>query len=102
MPPAARFLDSHLCTVVTPPPAGSGAHIGGNIMIGCPTVLIGKMPAARAGDQIICKGIPPHPDTILMGSKTVFIGGMPAARVMDPTSMGGKILSGYASVIIGG
>jgi len=102
MPAAARISDAHLCTMVTPPPAGSGPHTGGNIAMGCPTVLIGKLPAARVGDQILCKGVPPHPDAILMGSKSVFIGGMPAARMLDSTATGGKILAGCPTVNIGG
>ncbi len=57
---------------------------------GCPTVLIGGMPAARLGDMHVCPmvtpGTPPIPHVggpITMGSATVLIGGQPAARVGD-------------------
>lgn len=57
---------------------------------GCPTVMIGGMPAARLGDMHTCPmatpGTPPIPHVggpVTMGSPTVLIGGMPAARVGD-------------------
>ena len=45
MPPAARITDMHTCPMVTPglPPI---PHVGGPILpAGCPTVLIGGLPA---------------------------------------------------------
>lgn len=55
---------------------------------GCPTVLIGNLPAATAGDMQACpmlNGLLPHiGGAIAMGSMTVFICGKPAARVGDP------------------
>jgi uncharacterized Zn-binding protein involved in type VI secretion len=98
MPPAARVGDMHMCPMVTPgtPPI---PHVGGPIMPpGCPTVLIGFMPAARVGDMATCVG---PPDTIAMGSTTVIIGNMPAARIGDTTAHGGKIVMGCPTVIIG-
>ena len=76
MPPAARISDMHVCPMVTPgvPPI---PHVGGPIMMGLPTVMIGFMPAARVGDMAVCVG---PPDAVAMGSFTVFIGGMPAAH----------------------
>jgi uncharacterized Zn-binding protein involved in type VI secretion len=63
---------------------------------GAPTVLIGGMPAARAGDS--CGA-----DAIAMGSTTVLIGGMPAARAGDPTAGGGVVMPpGAVTVMIGG
>lgn len=57
---------------------------------GCPTVLIGKMPAARSTDMsmpcMLAGCIPAGPGMIAVGSGTVLIGGMPAARVGDMTS----------------
>src|SRR3989304_4339668 len=44
---------------------------GGSIVVGCPTVLIGGMPAARMGDMATCAG---PPDSIAMGCPTVLIG----------------------------
>ena len=97
MPPAARLGDFHVCPMVTPgtPPV---PHVGGPITIGCPTVCIGGVPAARVGDMCICVG---PPDTIAMGSFTVMIGGMPAARLGDLTAHGGSVAIGMPTVMIG-
>ena len=96
MPPAARVSDMHVCPMVT----GVVPHVGGPILpAGCPTVLIGSMPAARMGDMCTCVG---PPDTIAMGSATVLIGNMMAARMGDPTMHGGSIVLGCFTVIIGG
>lgn len=94
MPPAARLGDMHTCPLATPNP-----HVGGPILLGEPTVLIGGMPAARMGDLAICAG---PPDTIVQGSGSVLIGGMPAARMGDTTAHGGSIVLGEFSVLIGG
>ncbi|MFN3150711.1 PAAR domain-containing protein [Bremerella sp.] len=94
MPPAARISDLHTCPMST----GPVPHVGGPVMMGCPTVLIGGMPAARVGDMVTCVG---PPDTIAMGSPTVFIGGMPAARMGDMCAHGGTITIGYPQVMIG-
>ena len=97
--PAARVGDMHLCPMVTPglPPI---PHVGGPISgPGCPTVLIGGMPAAVVGDMCVCVG---PPDTIAKGSATVLIGGKPAARVGDITAHGGNIPPpGMPTVMIG-
>lgn len=94
MPPAARVGDLHTCPMVT----GVVPHVGGPILPpGMPTVLIGGMPAARAGDMCTCVG---PPDVIAMGSTKVMIGGMPAARMGDMTSHGGVITLGYPTVMI--
>lgn len=75
-------------------------HVGGPIIgPGCPTVLIGKLPAARVGDSAVCVG---PPDSIVQGSATVLIGGMPAARMGDATAHGGSIVLGCFTVLIGG
>src|SRR3954468_8386837 len=98
MPPAARLTDFHQCPMVTPavPPI---PHVGGPISgPGCPTVLIGKLPAARVGDMAVCVG---PPDSIVKGSATVMIGGVPAARVGDATAHGGQIITGALNVMIG-
>jgi uncharacterized Zn-binding protein involved in type VI secretion len=96
MPPAARVGDMHVC----PMSDGPKPHVGGPVMpIGCPTVLIGGMPAARVGDMAACASAP---DIIVQGSATVLIGGMPAARMGDSTAHGGKIVAGLPTVMIGG
>lgn len=94
MPPAARVGDMHTCPLVS----GTVPHVGGPIVKGCPTVMIGFMPAARVGDTATCTG---PPDAIAMGSVTVIIGGMPAARLGDQTVHGGVIVQGCPTVIIG-
>ncbi len=97
MMPAARISDMHVCPMVTPgtPPI---PHVGGPISVGCPTVLIGGIPAARVGDMAVCVG---PPDSIVMGSMTVLIGGVPAARLGDTTAHGGTISVGCPTVMIG-
>jgi uncharacterized Zn-binding protein involved in type VI secretion len=93
--PAARLTDMHACPMVT----GIVPHVGGPISgPGCPTVLIGKMPAARSTDMCVCVG---PPDTIAAGSPTVLIGKMPAARMGDSTGHGGSIVLGCPTVLIG-
>ncbi|GGB88992.1 hypothetical protein GCM10007171_02460 [Dickeya fangzhongdai] len=62
-------------------------------------MLIGKLPAARVGDMLVCVG---PPDSIIKGSATVLIGGMPAARIGDSTAHGGSLMLGDFTVIIGG
>lgn len=97
--PAARAGDMHVCPMVTPgtPPI---PHVGGPILPpGCPTVLIGGMPAARATDMAVCVG---PPDLIAKGSMTVLIGGMPAARMGDTCGHGGTIVVGCPTCLIGG
>ena len=80
---------------------------------GCPTVLIGGMPAARLGDMTTCPMVTPAPVPVPHvggpiagpGAVTVLIGGMPAARAsMDtcicvgPPAMG---VVGCPTVMIG-
>ena len=94
--PASRITDMHTCPMVT----GVVPHVGGPILPpGCPTVLIGSLPAARATDMATCVG---PPDVIAKGSMTVFIGKMPAARIGDLTAHGGVIVLGLPTVLIGG
>jgi uncharacterized Zn-binding protein involved in type VI secretion len=96
MPPAARITDMHTCPMVT----GVVPHVGGPILPpGCPTVMIGFLPAARVTDQATCVG---PPDIIVKGSATVMIGFLPAARLGDQTAHGGVIVVGCPTVMIGG
>lgn len=93
--PAARLTDFHTCPLVD----GLVPHVGGPIISpGCPTVLIGGLPAARVGDMAVCNG---PPDVIAEGSPTVFIGGAMAARLGDATVHGGVIVEGDPTVLIG-
>ena len=99
MPPAARLTDFHQCPMVNPG-VPLIPHVGGPVVgPGEPSVLIGKLPAARVSDMLTCVG---PPDSIVNGSATVMIGGLPAARVGDTTAHGGTILQGDATVMIGG
>ncbi len=97
MPPAARITDMHTCPMVTPgvPPV---PHVGGPIIKGMPTVLIGFMPAARVSDLCVCVG---PPDVIAKGSPTVLTGYMLQARLGDVTAHGGVIVLGCPTVIVG-
>ena len=97
MPPAARMGD----TTSHGTPLGPGP--------GCPTVLIGGMPAWRAGADFhacpLFNGPAPHVGGVVaMGSTTVLIGGMPAARVGDMVTEAGppnSIALGEMTVMIG-
>lgn len=88
MPAAARIGDTHACA----------HHVGGKVVTGCPTVLIGNEPAARVTDIAECSG--PEHDAIEGGCATVFIGCQRAARVLDATD-GGHLTSGEPTVQIG-
>jgi len=97
MPPAARVGD----------PTAHGTPLGPGP--GCPTVLIGGMPAWRAGvDTHACPlvtGVVPHVGGVVpMGSVTVLIGGAPAARLGDQIVESGppnSIVMGCPTVMIG-
>ena len=95
MPPASRIGDMHTCPKVEPGPV---PHVGGPILKGEPTVMIGFMPAARVNDVALCVG---PPDAIAKGSPTVKIGSMMAARIGDMTQHGGVIVTGFPQVMIG-
>lgn len=93
MPAAARVTDI----------SNHGGIIAGP---GVPTVLIGGMPAAVAGDMHIC-ALPPvsHQPTASpfpMGSATVLINGRPALRTTDACICGAMAVVGMPTVLIGG
>jgi uncharacterized Zn-binding protein involved in type VI secretion len=98
MPPAARVGD--LTSHGTPLAPGPGY----------PTVLIGGMPAWRAGSDFhacpLVNGVQPHVGGVVtMGSLTVLIGGLPAARMGDVIAEPGgpnAIAVGCPTVMIGG
>ena len=93
--PAARVGDMHTCPMVT----GNVPHVGGPVgPMGSANVNIGKMPAARVGDSLICSG---SIDQIAAGSATVMINDKPAARMGDQTAHGGSIVLGFSQVNIG-
>src|SRR3989338_1990679 len=96
--PAARLTDST-------------AHGGLVTGPGCPTVLIGKMPAATLGDMHVCHmmtpGVPPIPHVggpITLGSTGVLIGKKPAPRLGDMAVCVGPpstVIMGCMTVLIG-
>lgn len=59
------MVDMHVCPMVTV----LVPHVGGPIALGCPTVLVGGMPAARMGDMTV------HGGNIVFGFPTVLTGG---------------------------
>ena len=87
------------------------AHGGTITGPGCPTVLIGGMPAACMGDMHVCPmatpGTPPIPHVggpITLGSTGVLIGKKPAARMGDMAVCVGppsSIVLGCMTVLIG-
>jgi len=93
MRPAARVSD----------PTGHPGTVAGP---GVPTVLIGGLPAAVAGDMHACAMPPtagPHPpNPFPMGSATVLIGARPALRLGDVSGCGAPIIAGAFNVLIGG
>jgi uncharacterized Zn-binding protein involved in type VI secretion len=103
MPFAATIKDKHICPLTNPPPTSTPhtAPTGNPITPLSPkTVLIGGSAAATVGDTCVCAG--PPPNSITQGSTTVKINGKFAARMGDKTAHGGSIISGCATVIIGG
>ena len=62
---------------------GPVPHVGGPVLSGAATVLIGFQPAARVGDSLTCV---PAIDSIAAGEPTVLIENQPAARIGDPTT----------------
>lgn len=96
MPPAARVLD----------PTAHGTPLTG---AGSPNVIIGGMPAWRAGSDFhtcpIVSGVVPHVGGVApMGSTTVLINNMPAARQGDTiveATAPNTIVAGAPTVTIG-
>ncbi len=94
--PAARLTDMTV-------------HGGMIVGPGCPTVLIGGLPAACLGDMHACPmvtGVVPHVGGPILPpcSPTVLIGGRPAARVGDMATCVGPpdvIAMGCFTVLIG-
>lgn len=59
--------DTHACPLVD----GVKPHVGGVVAVGSMSVLIGGLPAARMGDNVVEAGAP---NTILAGANNVLIG----------------------------
>ena len=92
--PASRLTDMHVCPAFT----GPVPHVGGPIAgPGAPTVLIGKLPAARVSDMCVCVG---PPDSIVAGSAKVMIMNLPAARITSSCAHGGTVVGGFPTVLI--
>ncbi|MEV8288688.1 PAAR domain-containing protein [Streptomyces niveus] len=71
---------------------------------GVASVLIGGKPAATVGTVHNCASPAAHPPSAIAppGSSSVLIGGSPAARVGDLAGCGSPVVSGCATVLIGG
>jgi YD repeat-containing protein len=101
---------SHPPSLIPPAPPVPLPSIGMLVGSGSVTVLLGGMPAARAGDigiSVTCGSLAP-PFEVFTGSSNVFIGGARAARILDitkhcnPTSMGPfAIAMGAAGIAAG-
>lgn len=83
------------------------AH-GGIVILGCPTVLIGMLPASRIGDNHVCPmvtGVVPHVGgPFILGSPTVLVGEMPQSRVTDQLTCVGPpdvAVMGCETVLVG-
>lgn len=97
--PQARTTDMVFCVLFAPSPAGPVPGSSAIIPPCAPTVLVGKLPAARIGDMHP-SGLGPHPN--VKGSATVIISCMPASRILDNTACGGMITKGEFTVLTGG
>lgn len=94
--PAATLMMPHLGTphthahppsLIPPAPPVPLPSIGTVMLAGCVSVLVGGVPAARAGDvglAVTCGGLAPAFD-IFTGSSNTWIGGSRAARMSDIT-----------------
>ncbi|KIG18371.1 hypothetical protein DB30_00656 [Enhygromyxa salina] len=95
MPHAARLGDPHTCPLASP-----NAHVGGVILAaGSTSVVIDSRPAAMQGSTCACG--PGPVNEVAVGSTSVTIDRKPAARIGDPTTHGGVIVGGSATVLIG-
>lgn len=56
------------------------------------------MPASRIGDIGMCG---PIPNPLVSGAMSVLIGKSPASRITESTAHGGKVVSGFPTVLIG-
>ncbi|WP_343079617.1 PAAR domain-containing protein [Ostreiculturibacter nitratireducens] len=96
--PQARITDIHTCTVPVPP------FPSPILPPGAVTVLVGKLPAARALVDMALTGsppVPPVPHPFPKGSLTVLINNMPALRMLDTCAQGGPIIKGEFTVLTG-
>jgi uncharacterized Zn-binding protein involved in type VI secretion len=86
---------NHICPLVDP---GPKPHIGGPIS-SCQQsfVTFNGIPLALVGDKLTCVGSSSE-DSIASGSSCVTINGIPVARIGDPTTHGGIIVGGEASL----
>ncbi len=83
------------------------AH-GGIVTVGCPTVLIGNLPASRIGDMHTCPAftgpIPHVGGPFVLGAFTVLVGNVPQSRVTDMLICIGPpdtLVKGAPNVLVG-
>ena len=95
MPPAARLGDNHVCPKVEPGPV---PHVGGPVIAGEGSVIIGYQPAARVGDSAQCV---PAVDSISAGESSVTIGYKGAGKSDHWPELGNDIYVGAGAKLIG-
>jgi uncharacterized Zn-binding protein involved in type VI secretion len=85
-----------------PPAARLGDTISheGVIVTGSPDVFVEGPPSARLTDEALCDI---HDEqSIVSGSLTVLVNGLPKARIGDSISCEATIVTGAATVLVGG
>lgn len=86
----------HICKRTT----GTTPHVGGHALTGATHVIVGKHPALREGDPLLCAADPTA--KVTEGSSRVIIEGRPAAVLgQSRSSHGGELLGAPSKVIIG-
>ena len=95
MMPCARITDPHNCPTGTP-------IVGPIAPPGVPTVLVGKLPAANVTTPTVCPLIAPAVGMVAKGSMTVLTQCLPQARITDLCALGGTIVMGMPTVLVGG
>jgi uncharacterized Zn-binding protein involved in type VI secretion len=90
--PAVHIFHPWLCPIES----GTGIIIGPS----GPQVLVGGLLAAKLSDMCLC--VAHHASPIAEGAAQVLVHGLPAARLTSTTIIGGSILQGDSSVLIGG
>lgn len=91
--PVVRQGDDHSCYQLT----SNGAHGGGAIYTGSPTLKINQQAAARLGDKAHCLI---QADTINQGVANILVDNKPLARVKHKTEHDGLLTAGSANVFV--
>lgn len=95
MPKVALLGHNHSC----PSYCGKEPHVGGPVLAGEPALTVNGIPVATVG--MPCKCNCGGPDVIVAGAPALTINGIPVAVEGSPTSHGGVIVQGDATLTIG-